>query len=71
MTKYYEQFASEIFKTPVNIHYSAAGDKYTIKANSHTVEITNEHGVYRSSGEKRIAYNGLELLEGSFYSGIE
>ncbi|HNG68539.1 MAG TPA: helicase-related protein [Saprospiraceae bacterium] len=70
MTKYYEQFASEIFKTPVNIHYSAAGDKYTIKANSHTVEITNEHGVYRSSGEKRIAYNGLELLEAAMHNVI-
>lgn len=70
MTKYYEQFASEIFKTPVNIHYSAAGDKYTVKANTHTVEITNEHGVYRTTGEKRIAKNGLELLEAAMHNVV-
>lgn len=62
-TKYYEQFASDIFKTPVSVHYSYAGDKYTVKANTHTVEITNEHAAYRTTGNKDIAANGLQLLE--------
>lgn len=55
----YSEFASHLFDTEVNIHYSPSGDEYSVKANYGNANIWTKYAV---RGEFR-TYDGIALMK--------
>jgi len=55
----YNDFASELFNTEVNVSYSKTLDDYSVKARSYNAAITHQYSV----DAQHRTYNGLHLME--------
>ena len=58
-TGIYGEFASYLFDTDVDVHYSASMDDFSVKANRYNAQINDKYCV---RGESR-SYNGLVLMK--------
>lgn len=64
--KYFEEFASALYETPVSIKYAQNLDSFSVRANENTPKISSEYCV---NGENS-TINGVELLRHALYNTV-
>ena len=64
---YFEEFASQLFETPVAVKFSPNLDEFVVTARSSSEKIRSEYAVHREDGS---TIDGLEIMRHALYNTV-